>query len=292
LPKKVHTILDLEPPTNLKELRRALGIIQYYQDIWQQRNHILSHLTVLVRKGKKKTKWERIHQESFKTMKQIVSKDVLLAYLDFNLPFKIHTDASDRQLGAVIAQKGELLAFYRCKLNTAQRNYTTSERELLSIVETVKEFKNILLGFPITVYTDHKNLMHDTVLLSSERAMQWQLLIEEFSPEIKYVKGIKNVVADALSRLHTNTGNLVQDPVQNSPEALEKILGVKLAMELNLTFFPLDARIIDQEQRKVKELLRNVGNKNKENFKVSKVDGHYLITDDGKIVILSTYVST
>eukprot|EP00957_Ditylum_brightwellii_P097297 7410330-Ditylum_brightwellii.AAC.1 len=68
--------------------------------------------------------------------------------------------------------------------------------------------------------------MHDTVLLSSERVMQWRLLIEEFSPEIKYIKGIKNVVADTLGRLHTKTGNLVQDPVQNSPEALEELLDV------------------------------------------------------------------
>ena len=59
LPKKVQVILDLEPSTNLKELCRVLGIIQYYQDIWQQRSHILAPLTNLVRKGKKQFKWER-----------------------------------------------------------------------------------------------------------------------------------------------------------------------------------------------------------------------------------------
>eukprot|EP00957_Ditylum_brightwellii_P164230 12503331-Ditylum_brightwellii.AAC.1 len=60
-------------------------------------------------------------------MKKIDSKDVLLAYPDFNLLFEINVDASDRQLGAVIAQNGRSLAFYGCKLNTAQRNYTTTE---------------------------------------------------------------------------------------------------------------------------------------------------------------------
>eukprot|EP00957_Ditylum_brightwellii_P157756 12006934-Ditylum_brightwellii.AAC.1 len=79
LPKKVQAILDLEPPTNLKELCRVLIIVHYYQDIWQQRSHILAPLTNLVRKGEKKFKWERIHQESFEAMKKIVSKDVLLA---------------------------------------------------------------------------------------------------------------------------------------------------------------------------------------------------------------------
>eukprot|EP00957_Ditylum_brightwellii_P183179 13953042-Ditylum_brightwellii.AAC.1 len=68
--------------------------------------------------------------------------------------------------------------------------------------------------------------MHNTVLLSSERGY------EEFGPEIKCVKGIKNVAADAFSRLRTKTGNPVQDTVQNSPVALEEILGVKPAIEL------------------------------------------------------------
>eukprot|EP00957_Ditylum_brightwellii_P023179 1749181-Ditylum_brightwellii.AAC.1 len=70
LPKKVQAILDLELPTNLKELYRVLGIVQYYQDIWQQRSHILAPLTDLVGKGKKEFKWGRIHQESFKPMKK------------------------------------------------------------------------------------------------------------------------------------------------------------------------------------------------------------------------------
>ena len=74
-------------------------------------------------------------------MKKIVSKDVLLAYPDFNISFEIYTDASDRQLGAVITQNWQPLAYYSRKLNNAQRNYTMTERELLSIVETLKEFK-------------------------------------------------------------------------------------------------------------------------------------------------------
>eukprot|EP00957_Ditylum_brightwellii_P155827 11862505-Ditylum_brightwellii.AAC.1 len=78
--------------------------IQYYGDIWQQRSHILAPLTDLVGKGKKRFKWERINQESFKTMKKVVSKDALLAYPNINLPFEIHMNASDRQLGAILAQ--------------------------------------------------------------------------------------------------------------------------------------------------------------------------------------------
>ena len=78
-------------------------------------------------------------------MKQLLAQDVMLAYPNFEKKIVIHTDASDRQLGGVISQEGKPIAFYSRKLNDAQRRYTTTERELLSIVETLKEFKTILL---------------------------------------------------------------------------------------------------------------------------------------------------
>ena len=88
----------------------------------------------------------------------MIGREVLLAYPDFNAPFEIHTDASKLQIGAVIYQKGNHIAFYSRNMNSAQLNYTTTEKELLSIVETLKEFRNILLGHQITVYTDRRNL--------------------------------------------------------------------------------------------------------------------------------------
>ena len=93
----------------------------------------------------------------------------MLAYPNFDEVFDIHTDASHTQLGMVISQKGAPIAFYSRKLNPAQTRYTTTERELLAIVETLKEFKNILLGQQIRVYTDHKNLTYKT--FNTERVM-------------------------------------------------------------------------------------------------------------------------
>ena len=84
----------------------------------------------------------------------------MLAYPDFSKPFQMHTDASHYQLGAVISQEGKPIAFYSRKLNDAQTRYTTTERELLSIVETLKEYRNILMGHCIEVFTDHKNLTY------------------------------------------------------------------------------------------------------------------------------------
>ena len=66
-------------------------------------------------------------------------------------------DASDLQPCVVISQNDKPIAFYSRKLNPAQTHYTTTEKELLAIFETLKEFKNILLGQKINAYTDHKN---------------------------------------------------------------------------------------------------------------------------------------
>ena len=87
----------------------------------------------------------------------MIGYEALLAYTEFNAPFEIHTDASKLNIGVVIYQKGKPITFYRQKMNSAQQNYTTTEKELLSIVASLKEFHNILLGHQITVYTDHKS---------------------------------------------------------------------------------------------------------------------------------------
>jgi hypothetical protein len=84
-------------------------------------------------------------------------------------------------------------------MNSAQQNYAATEKELLSIVATLKEFQNILLGQQITVFADHKNLTYKN--FNTERVMRWRLVLEEFDPDLQCIKCERNVVADALSRL-------------------------------------------------------------------------------------------
>ncbi len=71
-----------------------------------------------------------------------------------------------------------------------------TKQELLAIVETLKEFKGMLWGQTITVYTNHKNLMQGALGLTSDRVHHWRLLLEEYGPTIAYIKGIDNTVAD------------------------------------------------------------------------------------------------
>jgi hypothetical protein len=85
------------------------------------------------------------------------------------------------------------------KLSSAQTRYTTGEQELPSIVETLKEFRNILVGQQVIVHTDHLNILYGK--LSNDRITRWRLLIEEYGPKYVHIAGKNNIVADALSRL-------------------------------------------------------------------------------------------
>ncbi len=86
-------------------------------------------------------------------MKTTIAKEVVLAYPDFMKSFDIYTDASTKQLGAVITQDNRPIAFFSRKLSDAQSKYTVTELELLAIVETLKEFNGMLWGQWITVYS-------------------------------------------------------------------------------------------------------------------------------------------
>ena len=175
IPKKVEAIQALAVPKTCKQLLQFIGMINFYRDMWQKRSELLAPLTALTSKNVK-YEWTDEHQKCFEAIKRVIGREVLLGYPDFNAPFEIHTDASKLQLGAVISQKGKPIAFYSRKMNSAQQNYTTTEKELLSIVETLKEFRNILLGHQITVYTDHKNLTYKH--FNTERVMRWRLILE------------------------------------------------------------------------------------------------------------------
>ncbi len=287
LKQKVEAICKIAAPKNKKELRGFIGLVNYYRDMWIRRSHLLAPLAALTSKTVK-WRWGNEEQQAFDAIKKVISREALLAYPDFGKTFVIHTDASHTQLGAVISQDDKPIAFYSRKLKPEQTRYTTTERELLSIVETLKEFRNILLGHKIVVHTDHKNLTCKN--FNTERVMRWRLILEEYGPELKYIKGEHNIVADALSRLEMMPENPPED--ESGPPNGEEMAQLFCVTEDEIPFptetYPLTYKYIRQEQIKdaklQKDFKRNVSKYKKETFKHGG-DDLVLITHDGRIVI-------
>ncbi len=91
-----------------------------------------------------------------------------MAYPDTPKVFEIYTDASSKQVGAVITQDNRPIAFFSRKLSDTQGKYSATRIELLAIVKTLKEFKGILWGQNIKVFTDHAHLVRDALGLTSD----------------------------------------------------------------------------------------------------------------------------
>jgi transposase InsO family protein len=248
--KKVDAILKLDRPRNITDVRSFIGAVNFYRDMYPKRSHIMAPLHELT--GAKAFRWEAKHQEAFDAMKAVMTRDAYLRYPDHNKEFHVYTDASDLQLGSVIMQDNKPVAFYSRKLNPAQRNYTTMEKELLSIVETFKEFRTMLYGCKaLHAHTDHKNLTYAN--LNSQRVMRWRLFIEEFNPQFHYIEGKSNTLADALSRLprkpeeQTGATSSVSNPMIFDEELSECLLNFPEVS--NDKPFVLDYGHISEEQK-------------------------------------------
>eukprot|EP00957_Ditylum_brightwellii_P155858 11864672-Ditylum_brightwellii.AAC.1 len=154
-----------------------IGMINYYHDIWLRCSKVLGPLVLLMSKATP-WKWMQVKQKAFDRTKKVVSQETLLVYPDFNALFEMHMGNSNTQLGAVTSQQEMFIAFYSCKLNSTQRNYTAMEQELLAIAETLKEFKNILIGQRIKVYTNHKTLTYKTTIVKGlyDGAWSWKTI--------------------------------------------------------------------------------------------------------------------
>jgi hypothetical protein len=175
--EKIEPLLNLAVPKMTTQVRSFIGAVTFYRDFWRKRSHVLVPFTAIVGKTNKKKpfEWTDECDRAFKEAKALLAADVPLRYPDPNLPYHIYTDTSDLQLGSVIMQQDIPVAFFFRKLTDVQTRYSTIEKELLSIYETLLEYRPILLGGEIHVHTDHINLTFAN--LNSHRILFWRLLI-------------------------------------------------------------------------------------------------------------------
>ena len=143
--KNILPILQFDSPSNKKQLKPFLGFLNYYKKYWHRRSHKIEPLTRII-SSKIKFKWTSVQETAFKPIKRIMALKVLLSYPDFTKDFHLYCDASDIQLGGVIVQEGKPISYYSRKHMPPQKNYTVMEKDLLSIVETTKSHRTILVG--------------------------------------------------------------------------------------------------------------------------------------------------
>lgn len=216
-PNKIKAIEKFPIPTTAKEIKSFLGLLGFYRKFIKDFAKITKPFTKCLKKGEK-----IVHNneflEAFDRCKNILSNQPLLQYPDFDKPFLLTTDASNFAIGAVLSQgpvgKDKPIAYASRTLNSAEQNYSTVEKELLSIVNFTKYFRPYLYGRKFTIITDHKPLQWINNLKEpNSRLMRWRLKLLEYDYDIVYRKGSENKVADALSRIEIH-------PIEN-----ESIIG-------------------------------------------------------------------
>ena len=202
---KVELISNLPTPKCVRDIRSFLGHDGFYRRFIKDFSAIARPLCTLLAKDVPFT-WSQACEAAFAKLKTMLVSPLIMRSPNWNLPFEIMCDASDYAIGAVLGQKEDKKAFviyYASKtLDSAQANYTTTEKEFLAVVFALEKFKSYIVGSPVTIFTDHVVLKY---LLSKQdtkpQLTRWILLCQEFNLTIKDKKGVKNVVADHLSRL-------------------------------------------------------------------------------------------
>lgn len=204
---KVAAIADFPVPTSAKQVRRFLGLAGWYRRFVRDFSTLAAPITDTLKKGKK-FQFGEAAMESFNLLKDALTSQPVLVNPDFAKEFIIQCDASDTGVGCVLSQVDESgserpIYYHSQKLNTAQRNYSVTERECLAAVMGVQKFRAYVEGHPFRIVTDHaslKWLMGQKDL--SGRLARWSLKLQGFDFSIEHRKGTQNVVPDALSRVH------------------------------------------------------------------------------------------
>ena len=229
LPDKVKAIELWPVPTSVTEVRSFLGLASFYRRFIPAFAAIASPLTDLTKKDVP-WDWDTRCEYAFSELKRLLSDAPVLAPPDEDKPFVISTDASGEAVGAVLSQEGRPVAFISRRLKPAEQIKSAYERELIALVYAIVKWRCYVEGKRTRVETDHSTLRHyQTQPTISRQQARYVTLLADQDLDIVYIKGKKNMVADALSRMPPR-GPLAEEYVE-----LDKLCAIE-AVTLDRVF--------------------------------------------------------
>lgn len=205
--EKVKPILDYQTPKTVKDIRRLLGLANFYQKFINNYSDITAPISDLLKKDKKKFSWSAEAEKSLGKLKEALISPPILANPDFNKEFIIESDASDLAVGAVLTQiqhnGRRIIAYFSKKLNSTRRKYAAVEKECLAVLWAIEAFRNYIEGTHFRVITDARSLVwlsRVSAEKGSAKLCRWALKLQQYDFTISYRKGRDNITADCLSR--------------------------------------------------------------------------------------------
>jgi hypothetical protein len=204
-PEKIAPILNYPQPKTVREVRRLVGASSWFRKFIKNFSTLVAPITDLISNNKKKINWTPEAQEAFEKLKTSLVTAPVLAAPNFTISFSVHCDASDVGLAGVLMQRyadgDKVVAYFSRKLTKSEKNYSTTERECLAVLESVKKFRGYIDATEFEVVTDHASLLW---LLNKKdpvgRLGRWALQLQQYSMTLKHRSGREHLVPDALSR--------------------------------------------------------------------------------------------
>ena len=211
-PAKTAAVQSWPAPTSVRDVRSFLGLGNYFRRFIQGYTKLAAPMQALVRDDLRwgPTTWTAQCQASFDGIKHALSNAPVLAVYDNQRPhdklnLELWTDASELGTGAVLMQDLRPLAYHSVSFKGAERNWTTTEKELWAIRLALEHFRCYLEGGHFKVITDHNPLIHLQSQPSlSRKQARWLEYMQRFDVEYVYKPGRINV-SDTLSRIPQHT---------------------------------------------------------------------------------------